>query len=75
MRIAIVVTIGFELSRQSMLTIEKFGLGFWRTQTWDPIAGEFSALPFIWGTLYSSLLALLISTPFALGLAIYIAEL
>ena len=75
MLIAIVVAIGFELSRQSMLTVEKFGLDFWRTQTWDPIAGEFGALPFIWGTLYSSVLALLISTPIALGIAIFIAEL
>jgi phosphate transport system permease protein len=73
--IAIVVAIGFELSRQSMLTVEKFGLDFWRTQTWDPIAGEFGAFPFIWGTLYSSILALLISTPIALGIAIFIAEL
>jgi phosphate transport system permease protein len=73
--IAIVVAIGFELSRQSLLTVEKFGLDFWRTQTWDPIAGEFGALPFIWGTLYSSILALLISTPIALGIAIFIAEL
>jgi phosphate transport system permease protein len=75
MLIAIVVAIGYELSRQSMLTVEKFGLDFWRTQTWDPIAGEFGALPFIWGTLYSSILALLISTPIALGIAIFIAEL
>jgi phosphate transport system permease protein len=73
--IAIVVAIGFELSRQSMLTVEKFGFDFWRTQTWDPIAGEFGAFPFIWGTLYSSILALLISTPIALGIAIFIAEL
>src|SRR3984893_13148670 len=73
--IAIVVAIGYELSRQSMLSIQKFGLDFWRTQTWDPIAGEFGALPFIWGTLYSSILALLISTPIALGIAIFIAEL
>jgi phosphate transport system permease protein len=58
-----------------MLTVEKFGLDFWRTQTWDPIAGEFGALPFIWGTLYSSILALLIATPIALGIAIFIAEL
>jgi phosphate transport system permease protein len=73
--IAIVVAIGFELSRQSMLTVEKFGLDFWRTQTWDPIAGEFGAFPFIWGTLYSSIFALVISTPIALGIAIFIAEL
>ena len=50
--------IGFELTRQSMLSIQKFGLNFWRTDVWDPVAGEFGALPFIWGTLYSSILAL-----------------
>ena len=42
---------------------------------WDPVAGEFGALPFIWGTLYSSILALLIATPIALGIAIFISEL
>jgi phosphate transport system permease protein len=73
--IAIVVGIAFELTRQSTPTIEKFGLRFWLTQTWDPIAGQFGALPFIWGTLYSSILALAISTPIALGIAIFIAEL
>ena len=44
-------------------------------RTWDPVAGEFGALPFIWGTLYSSILALLIATPIALGIAIFISEL
>ncbi len=73
--VLIVVAIGFELSRQSMLSIQKFGLNFWRTQTWDPVAGEFGALPFIWGTLYSSILALLIATPVALGIAVFISEL
>ena len=48
---------------------------FWRTDTWDPVAGEFGARPFIWGTLYSSILALLIATPIALGIAIFISEL
>lgn len=73
--VVIVLAIGFELSRQSMASIQKFGLNFWRTSTWDPIAGEFGALPFIWGTLYSSILALLIATPVALGIAIFISEL
>jgi phosphate transport system permease protein len=73
--VLIVLAIGFELSRQSMQSIQKFGLDFWRTSTWDPIAGEFGALPFIWGTLYSSILALVISTPVALGIAIFISEL
>jgi phosphate transport system permease protein len=75
MLVVIVVAIGFELSRQSMLTIEKFGLNFWRTEVWDPVAGQFGALPFIWGTLYSSILALIISTPIALGIAVFISEL
>jgi phosphate transport system permease protein len=73
--VLIVVAIGFELSRQSMLSIQKFGFDFWVTQTWDPVAGNFGALPFIWGTLYSSILALLIATPVALGIAVFISEL
>jgi len=73
--IAIVGMIAFELTRQSLPTIQKFGLNFWRTQTWDPIAGQFGALPFIWGTLYSSILALAIAAPIALGIAVFIAEL
>ncbi len=73
--VLLVAGIAFELSRQSRLSIQKFGLGFWRTSTWDPVAGDFGALPFIWGTLYSSLLAMLLSTPVALGIAIFISEL
>src|SRR5665213_4234443 len=73
--ILIVACIGFELTRQSLLSIEKFGFSFWRTSTWDPVAGNFGALPFIWGTLYSSFLALLIATPIALGIAVFISEL
>ena len=73
--VGLVVAIGFELTRQSTLSIQKFGLSFWRTQTWDPVAGDFGALPFIWGTLYSSILALLIAAPVSLGIAIFIAEL
>ena len=73
--IVIVVAIGIELSRESMLSIRQFGWEFWQTDVWDPVAGEFGARPFIWGTLYSSILALLISTPIALGIAIFISEL
>jgi len=73
--ILVVVGIGFELTRQSLLSIQKFGLNFWRTEIWDPVAGEFGAFPFIWGTLYSSILALLIAAPIAIGIAVFIAEL
>ena len=64
-----------ELFRESRLSIQQFGWQFWQTDIWDPVAGEFGARPFIWGTLYSSVLALIISTPIALGIAIYISEL
>ena len=72
---AIVAVLGFELFRQSWLSIQKFGFGFWRTSTWDPVAGQFGALPFIWGTLYSSVLALLLAGPIALGIAVFVSEL
>jgi phosphate transport system permease protein len=72
--IVLVAAIAFELWRQSQLSIDRFGWQFWLTDTWDPVAGEFGARPFIWGTLYSSILALLIATPIALGIAIFISE-
>jgi len=73
--VLIVAGIGVELVRQSLPSIQKFGINFWRTSTWDPVAENFGALPFIWGTLYSSVLALFIATPIALGIAIFISEL
>ena len=71
----IVAGIAATLIQGSWLSLRQFGFGFWRTRTWDPVAGQFGALPFIWGTLYSSLLALLLSTPIALGIAVFLAEL
>jgi phosphate transport system permease protein len=73
--VLIVAGIGTTLVYQSVPSIQKFGLNFWRTETWDPVLGEFGAFPFIWGTLYSSILALLLGTPVALGIAVFISEL
>mgnify|MGYP002784874503 CR=1 FL=1 len=72
---AIVVAIGLELVRQSWQSITTFGFGFWTSAPWDPVAGKFGALPFIWGTLYSSVMALLLATPVALGIAVFVSEL
>ena len=71
----VVVGIAITLMRESSLSLRKFGWDFWRTSTWDPVAGEFGALPFLWGTLYSSLLAMLLATPIALGIAVFLSEL
>jgi len=73
--VLLVVTIGWELARQSQLSIAKFGLSFWINDIWDPVSGEFGARPFIWGTLYSSVVALMLATPVALGIAIFLSEL
>ena len=73
--VALVAGIFFELFRTSHLSIQKFGFRFWTGKTWDPVSGDFGAFPFIWGTLYSSILAMIISTPVALGIAIYLSEL
>ena len=73
--VLLVAAIFFELYRTSSLSLTKFGWRFWTGKTWDPVSGEFGALPFIWGTLYSSILAMLISTPIALGIAIFLSEL
>jgi phosphate transport system permease protein len=73
--VALVGAIGVVLFRESFLSIREFGLRFWITDTWDPVAGQFGARPFIWGTLYSSVLALILSAPVSLGIAIYLSEL
>jgi len=67
--------IAFELVRNSRLPIEKFGWGFLWGTTWDPVAEQFGALPFLYGTLVSSGLALLIAVPVGLGVAIFLSEL
>ena len=64
----------YELYVQSALSREKFGWAFLFTTTWDPIAEEFGALPFIYGTIVVSLLALLIAIPQGLGSAVFLSE-
>jgi len=73
--VVLVSSIGIILYWQSLPTIRQFGMNFWRTQVWNPVTGEFGALPFIWGTLYSSIVAILISAPISVGVAVFISEL
>jgi phosphate transport system permease protein len=59
----------------SRLSLVQFGWKFFTRQAWDPVSGDFGALPFIWGTLATSLLALCMAVPLALGVAIFLTEL
>jgi phosphate transport system permease protein len=72
--LTIVVLIVIELVLQSRLSIHAFGWRFFTTHNWDPVAGDFGALPFIYGTLVSSLLALVIAIPLSVGVAVFTTE-
>lgn len=72
--VAIVIAMVISLAIDSTLSIRKFGFGFLTGTNWNPVKGEFGALPFIYGTIVSSLIALLISVPFSLGIAVFLVE-
>ena len=64
----------YELWTGSHLAVRRFGFDFVTSSTWDPVAEEFGAYPLVFGTLISSLIALLIAVPLSLGVAIYLTE-
>jgi phosphate transport system permease protein len=65
----------FELWQGSVLPRHKFGFNFFRTSVWDPIFDQFGALPFIYGTLVTAAVSLVIAVPLGIGAAIFLAEL
>jgi phosphate transport system permease protein len=65
----------FELWKSSGPAREKFGWGFLFSSEWNPVTEQFGALPFIYGTVVTSVLALLISVPLGVGAAIFLSEL
>lgn len=72
--VGIVILMVFEMSRNSLLSFRRFGLSFLFLSSWDPVQELFGALPFIYGTVMSSMLALFFSVPLSLGVAIFLAE-
>jgi phosphate transport system permease protein len=72
--IFIVLLIVFVLVNSSQPSIHAFGWHFFGTSNWDPVNGAFGALPFIYGTLVSSLLALLIAVPLSIAVAIFVLD-
>ena len=72
--LAIVIAMVWALAADSLLSIRTFGFGFITSRSWNPIKGEFGALPFIYGTVMSSLIALCISVPLSLGIAVFLVE-
>ena len=70
----LVLLMGYEMYLGSKLSIDKFGWSFLVNSIWDPVQEIYGALPIIYGTIVSSLLALIIALPLSIGVAIYLAE-
>ncbi len=71
----LVALVGVRLFQSSQQAIQKYGWSFLTTSTWDPVREKFGALPFIFGTLVSSLIALVIAVPLGIATAVYLTEL
>src|SRR4051795_2547923 len=72
--LAIVALIVYELITKSALSWHAFGPKFFVRSEWDPVNDQFGALPFVYGTIVSSILALVIAVPLAIGVAVFITE-
>ena len=72
---ALIVLIGYELADGSRLALHKFGWHFLVSSNWDPVNEQYGALPFIFGTLVSSVIALFIAVPVSIATAVYLTEL
>lgn len=73
--IASTVLLAVQLWTHSHASRVKFGMGFLTSSTWDPVNDQFGAMPFIYGTIVTSALALMISVPLGVGAAIFLSEL
>ena len=72
---ALILLIGLELAYGSRLSLHKFGWRFLVTSDWDPVNDIYGALPMIYGTVVSSLIALIIAVPISIATAVYLTEL
>jgi phosphate transport system permease protein len=73
--IALIFILGCELARGSQPALRQFGWRFLTSADWDPVNERFGALPFIFGTVVSSVIALVIAVPLSIGTAVYLTEL
>src|SRR5205823_2514778 len=73
--ILVLVALMFEqVVTGSRLSIARFGFGFFIEKIWDPVAGRFGAAAFVFGTVMSSFIALLLAVPFGVGIAVFLVE-
>lgn len=68
----LIIAMLFEMIQNSVLSFQKFGFGFITATVWDPPAREFGALPFVYGTVVTSILALIIAVPISVAVAVFV---
>src|SRR5262249_41541121 len=72
--LALLGLIVFEIASGARPSVVRFGLGFVAARVWDPVAERFGAAPFVFGTVVSSLIALLLAVPYGVGIAVFLVE-
>ncbi len=72
--LAILLLMVYEMVGESLPAVRKFGWGFISGREWDAVQGAFGALPYIWGSVVSALLALLLATPLSVATAVFVTE-
>jgi phosphate transport system permease protein len=70
----VLIWITIQVALQAVPAVQEFGLGFLTNSSWNPVRSEYGVLPAIYGTVVSSFIALLISVPIGLGVAIFLSE-
>jgi len=73
--IIILLVMTAEMVSESLPSLRKFGWGFVTGSDWDAVQGNFAALPYLYGSVVSSILAILLATPLSVGTALFITEL
>ena len=71
----LLLAIAWEIGVAGWPTLHKFGFGFLTSSEWDPVKGEYGAAPAIYGTIISSIIALVLATPLAIGVSLFLSEL
>jgi phosphate transport system permease protein len=72
--VAVLIIMALPIAVQAFEAFKEFGIGFLFNSAWNPVEGEYGAFPMIYGTLVSSLIALLFAVPLGLGTAIFLSE-
>ncbi len=72
--LAILLLIAVSTTNEALPAFRTAGLGFVTGRVWDPTNGKFGALAFIWGTMFTSLIAVVIAVPVSLGIALFLTE-